>query len=71
MTATHDYPTRPVAALDLTDADTLVGESGGLSSIYEVNDGSLLPGFVTVRTEHGPLLLDNDRDVTYPVLDMS
>ena len=68
MSDTHDCDTVSVPALDLTPAHVLVGESGGLSAVYEVRHDSLLPGFVTVTTEHGPLLLDDDREVTYPVL---
>ena len=55
-------------ALDLAPGDILYGESGNISEVYETNPHSLLPGFVTVRTEHGPLLLDDDREVTYPVI---
>lgn len=57
-----------VPALDLRSGDTLLGEAGGASLVTEdVHDGSLLPGFVTVTTEHGPLLLDNDPAITYPI----
>lgn len=56
------------AALDLEPGDILYGESGNISEVYETAPHSLLPGFVTVRTEHGPLLLDDDREVTYSVV---
>lgn len=45
---------------------TLVGESGGLSSIYDVEPSSAMPGLIVVTTEHGPLYVDPDE--TYPVL---
>lgn len=64
---THDYATRLVKGSELADEHVLVGESGGLSAVYEVRPGSLLPGFVTVWTEHGALLLDPDDE--YEVFD--
>lgn len=65
---THDYPTRLVLGDDLNGSMTLVGESGGLSSIYSVSPSSSLPGLLVVETEHGPLYLDPDME--YDVLDM-
>jgi len=64
---THDYTTKLVKGSELTDEHVLVGESGGLSAVYEVNPGSLLPELVTVWTEHGALLLDPDNE--YDVFD--
>ena len=66
---THDYVTKQVPALDLDHTMVLVGESGGLSAIYDVRPNSLIDGFVTVETEHGPLVLDDDREQTFSVLD--
>jgi hypothetical protein len=63
MADTHDYETRVIPVSALTDADTLVGESGGLSAVYEVRDTGAFPGFILVATEHGTLLVDPDRDV--------
>ncbi len=45
---------------------TLVGSSGGLSSIYGTNPSAAMPGLVLVSTEHGALYLDPD--IAYPVL---
>jgi hypothetical protein len=64
---THDYATREVLGSKLDSSMVLVGESGGLSAIYEVGASSAMPGLVRVETEHGPLYLDPDE--TYPVLD--
>ena len=48
----------------LDSGDTLVGESGGHSQIYEVNPSSSLPGLLAVETEHGFLYLDPDEEYT-------
>ena len=61
----HD--TISIPALDLTGGHVLVGESGGRSAVYDARPNSLLPGFVTVETEHGSLLLDVDRTITFEV----
>lgn len=50
----------------LNSTHVLVGESGGLSAIYE-NKGNIL-GAVCVETEHGPLYLDPEEPA--PVLDV-
>lgn len=65
---THEYPTRQVAGNDLDGTMTLVGESGGLSSIYHNSFSSAMPGLTLIMTEHGPLYLDPDH--TYAVLSM-
>lgn len=57
----HDHDTVTIPVRALTDEHTLVGESGGLSSIYEVT-GRVL-GSIAVTTEHGVLYLDADGDV--------
>ena len=62
----HDYATRQVAALDLDSTMVLVGQSGGLSAIYDVRR-TAVNGMVSVETEHGFLNLDVDD--TYDVLD--
>lgn len=59
--AAHDHQTTPVYGRDLNDTHTLVGESGGLSSIYETTGSNLVLGCVVVATEHGPLYLDPDQ----------
>ena len=67
MPATHDYDTRPVPGKDLTGEHVLVGESGGLSAVYDCNPSSRVFGLVVVTTEHGHLYLDPD--ALYQVLD--
>ena len=66
MTASEESPnsdkTRTIPARELAAPMVLVGESGGRSAIYETRQDSLIPGFVTVWTEHGALLLDPDHD---------
>lgn len=54
-------------ALSLTPGQTLVGEMGGRSAILDVRPNSLLPGFVSVETEHGILVLDDDTEQTFAV----
>lgn len=66
MAETHDYETKKVRAAQLTNEHVLVGESGGLSAIYELGPSSAMPGFMRVETEHGPLYLDPDHE--YDVL---
>lgn len=61
--STHDYDTRKVLAVELDATMTLVGESGGLSSVYGTGPGKVL-GCVPVTTEHGVLFLDPDDRVT-------
>lgn len=64
---THDYATRDMLASEIDDTMVLVGESGGLSAVYESAPSAALPGLQLVTTEHGPLLLDPDE--RYAVLD--
>jgi hypothetical protein len=53
MAETHDYPTKSILAKNLKKSNVLVGESGGLSAVYET---SATPyGKVIVTTEHGVL----------------
>jgi hypothetical protein len=60
VATTHDYLTAPALGRQLTSEHVLVGDSGGLSAIYEVQPSSLLQGMLRVETEHGPLYLDPD-----------
>lgn len=46
----------------LESGDVLIGESGGLSMVYEVAPSSSLPGLLAVETEHGFLYLDPDSE---------
>lgn len=62
MADTHDYTTKPVKGKDLTGEHVLVGESGGLSAIYDSKPSSLVLGMQMVETEHGALMLDPDHD---------
>lgn len=60
---THEHPTKPVNTKLLDSTMVLVGESGGLSAIYEnAEPSSSMPGIWRVETEHGPLYLDPDED---------
>ena len=58
--STHDYPTREVAGRDINSTMVLVGESGGLSAIYDIEPSFAMPGLLTAGTEHGTLYLDPD-----------
>jgi hypothetical protein len=49
---------------ELEPGDTLLGESGGESLIYEINPSSSMPGLLAVETEHGYLYLDPEQDYT-------
>jgi hypothetical protein len=62
--STHDYRTQDVAASTLTSRDVLVGESGGLSAVYDSYPSAEMPGCLAVETEHGTLYLDGDEDCT-------
>lgn len=62
MPDTHNYPTKLVLGKDLNDTHVLVGESGGLSAVYENDVSSAMPGSQAVLTEHGPLYLDSDHE---------
>lgn len=63
MTATHDYDTnlKLVAALDSTDV--LVGESGGLSAVYDNAPSRVMRGCHHIETEHGSLYIDSEEFV--------
>lgn len=56
----NGYPVETVQGSDLDSSMVLIGESGGLSAIYEVENSSAMPGLLRVETEHGPLYLDPD-----------
>ncbi len=58
MGSVHDYKTKKVSPMYLDSTMVLVGESGGLSAIYEVEGSDAMPYFMRVETEHGPLYLD-------------
>ena len=60
MTTSHEHATVPVSVTRLNATHTLVGESGGLSSVYDPQPSSALSGLWRVETEHGPLYLDPD-----------
>ena len=59
MVDTHDYNTKEVIGRDLNDTHVLVGESGGLSAIYEIGTEKVM-GAIVVYTEHGSLYVDDD-----------
>lgn len=60
----HDYPIRQVRGRDLDSTMVLVGESGGLSAIYDGYPSGAMPELRVIETEHGPLYLDPDEDYT-------
>jgi hypothetical protein len=45
----------------------LVGDTGNLSLVYEIEPSNVMPGMHRVDTEHGTLYLDDD--LTYTVTD--
>lgn len=58
---THDYNTDTVAAKDVDSSMVLVGESGGLSSVYNNGGKSYaMEGCISIETEHGTLYVDAD-----------
>jgi len=68
MADTHDYDTISITADELNSTHVLVGQSGGLSAVYEAEMSDAMPGCIRVETEHGPLYLDADEAITYEVL---
>jgi hypothetical protein len=64
---THDHATRDMLASEIDDTMVLVGESGGLSAVYDSEESLAMPGVQLVTTEHGPLYLDPG--TRYAVLD--
>ena len=58
MSEVHTHVTKTVRGDALDSTHVLVGESGGLSAVYEAEPSGSMPGFVRVETEHGPLYLD-------------
>ena len=61
-------PTAAILGANLDSTMVLVGDSEGLSAIYEVNTSSVMPGMLAVETEHGVLYLDPESE--YNVLDL-
>lgn len=64
--STHDYDTALVRADTLNSTHVLVGESGGLSAIYDVRPcrSRALMDKVEVETEHGVLYFDRHAEMT-------
>jgi hypothetical protein len=56
-----------VAGTDLAAGHVLVGDAGGLSEVYDIEDSSSIPGLLAVETEHGMLYLDPENDYTVKV----
>lgn len=54
--------TRIVKGEDLEGGQTLIGEAGGRSEIYEVSDSISIEGALKVETEHGILFFDPDSE---------
>lgn len=63
MGATHDYDTTTITAAALNSTHVLVGESGGLSAVFETEPSHVIEGTLRVETEHGSLYLDPDDEV--------
>jgi hypothetical protein len=60
----HTYDTKFIPARDIDSTCVLVGESGGLSAVYDNTGASgLLPGLLCIETEHGWLYLDAELEV--------
>lgn len=63
MSGTHDYACTEVTTREMNDTHVLVGESGGLSAVYEVEAGEFsVNGWVhgyRVETEHGVFFADS------------
>lgn len=53
MNETHDHPVKLVPATELNNTHVLVGESGGLSAVYEIEKTSVIE--LAIITEHGTL----------------
>lgn len=66
MNTTTTVSKRP---MDMRSGDVLVGDSGGRCTVYDREFSSVMPGMVTVETEHGHLYLDPDME--YQILDDS
>lgn len=58
--STHDYEVRQIKVRDLDSTCVLVGESGGLSAVYNCGTSSVMAGCCVVETEHGSLYMDSD-----------
>lgn len=63
MSGYHDYRTEVVPVTSLTGEDVLLGECGGLSAVFSVNESSVMKGCLAVETEHGYLYVAADDDV--------
>lgn len=63
MTEVHTHDTVLLPVSNLTLQHTLVGESGGLSAVYDVTFSAALGQFV-VETEHGYLHVAPDAEMT-------
>jgi len=69
VTNTHDYRTLQIWAQQLDKTCVLVGESGGLSAVYEVTEAAPMPvlggmtSAVKVTTEHGVMYLPGNTPV--------
>lgn len=62
MTDTHDHAVKLLPAKRLDNTHVLIGESGGLSAVYSVEDGAM--GGLAVETEHGTLYLNHEDEVS-------
>lgn len=58
-----DFRTQLVTVTSLSSIDVLVGESGGLSAIYDTSPSYVMEGCQAIETEHGTLYMDADDEV--------
>lgn len=67
---THDYATATLKVEALNSTHVLVGESGGLSAVYNVYpcQSNALKGHLAVETEHGTMYLEKADEVQVLVI---
>lgn len=60
MREKFDYAVKSVRVMDLTPQHVMVGESGGLSAVYDCFPSIVMKDCMVVETEHGSLYLESD-----------
>lgn len=53
----------PRKAADLIGGDRLIGELGNITTVFDVEESSAIPGLIHLTTEHGHLYLDPEQEV--------
>lgn len=59
MNGTHETTSVKVTALNGTHV--LVGECGGLSAVYNVQQSTIIPGSYEIECEHGVLFVHKEQ----------